>query len=110
MAEARNTLRDEPGESGHFGLFGGRFVAETLMPLIHEVEQAYEAASGDPAFTAELEHFRTSYAGRPSPLRNASAYACLILIGKVAVMTIAEPPLIACILSSISSWHCIYGS
>ena len=68
MAEARNTLRDEPDESGHFGLFGGRFVAETLMPLIHEVEQAYEAASGDPAFTAELEHFRTSYAGRPSPL------------------------------------------
>ena len=68
MAEARNTLRDEPGESGHFGLFGGRFVAETLMPLILEVEQAYAAASTDSAFGAELDHFRTTYAGRPSPL------------------------------------------
>ena len=68
MAEALNTLREHPDESGHFGLFGGRFVAETLMPLILEVEQAYEAASSDSAFTAELDNFRTTYAGRPSPL------------------------------------------
>jgi tryptophan synthase beta chain len=68
MAEARNTLRDEPSESGHFGLFGGRFVAETLMPLILEVERAYEAAQADPDFAAELTGFLTTYAGRPSPL------------------------------------------
>ena len=68
MAEALNTLRDEPSESGHFGLFGGRFVAETLMPLILEVERAYEAAQADPDFAAELTGFLTTYAGRPSPL------------------------------------------
>ena len=68
MAEARNTLRDEPSESGHFGLFGGRFVAETLMPLILEVERAYEAAQADPDFATELTGFLTTYAGRPSPL------------------------------------------
>ena len=68
MAEARNTLRDGPDDNGHFGLFGGRFVAETLMPLILEVEQAYEAASADPGFAAELDGYLTSYAGRPSPL------------------------------------------
>lgn len=68
MAEARNTYRDGPDELGHFGLFGGRYVAETLMPLILEVEQAYAAACADPAFTQELDQFRTTYAGRPSPL------------------------------------------
>jgi tryptophan synthase beta chain len=68
MVEARNTLRDEPSESGHFGLFGGRFVAETLMPLILEVERAYEAAHADPDFATELTGFLTTYAGRPSPL------------------------------------------
>jgi tryptophan synthase beta chain len=68
MVEARNTLRDEPSESGHFGLFGGRFVAETLMPLILEVERAYEAAQADPDFATELTGFLTTYAGRPSPL------------------------------------------
>ncbi|MDG2318897.1 MAG: tryptophan synthase subunit beta [Rhodospirillaceae bacterium] len=68
MVEARNTLRDEPSESGHFGLFGGRFVAETLMPLILEVEQAYAAAQADPDFATELTGFLTTYAGRPSPL------------------------------------------
>lgn len=68
MAEARNTLRAEPDDGGHFGLFGGRFVAETLMPLILEVEGAYEAACGDPGFAEELNGYRTTYAGRPSPL------------------------------------------
>jgi tryptophan synthase beta chain len=55
-------------ENGHFGLFGGRYVAETLMPLILEVGEAYEAAKNDPAFQAELTKFNTHYAGRPSPL------------------------------------------
>jgi len=68
MAEAPNTYREGPDEAGHFGLFGGRYVAETLMPLILEVEQAYEAAKADPAFAKEHDAFRQSYAGRPSPL------------------------------------------
>ncbi|NBX04289.1 MAG: tryptophan synthase subunit beta, partial [Alphaproteobacteria bacterium] len=57
-----------PDSSGHFGIFGGRFVAETLMPLILEVETAYEAAKADPSFQAELDDFLTHYVGRPSPL------------------------------------------
>jgi tryptophan synthase beta chain len=68
LAEARNTYRSGADENGHFGLFGGRYVAETLMPLILEVERAYAACRADPAFTAELEHLSTHYAGRPSAL------------------------------------------
>src|SRR3970040_1366296 len=63
-----NTFRAGPDERGHFGLYGGRFVAETLMPLILELEKAYEAAKKDPAFHAELENLNKHYAGRPSPL------------------------------------------
>jgi tryptophan synthase beta chain len=63
-----NTYRSGPDERGHFGLYGGRFVAETLMPLILELETAYEAAKQDPAFHAELTHLNTHYTGRPSPL------------------------------------------
>ncbi len=63
-----NTFRAGPDERGHFGMFGGRFVAETLMPLILELEQAWHAAKADPAFGAELKHLSTHYAGRPSPL------------------------------------------
>ena len=63
-----NSYRTGPDEFGHFGTFGGRYVAETLMPLILEVEQAYEAAKADPGFQAELDNFLTHYVGRPSPL------------------------------------------
>jgi tryptophan synthase beta chain len=63
-----NTLRGGPDANGRFGEFGGRFVAETLMPLILEVEQAYTAARADPAFQAELDAYLRDYAGRPSPL------------------------------------------
>jgi tryptophan synthase beta chain len=63
-----NTYRAGPDEFGHFGIFGGRYVAETLMPLILEVEQAYDAAKADPNFQAELDLFLTHYVGRPSPL------------------------------------------
>ena len=66
-----NTYRSGPDEQGHFGIYGGRFVAETLMPLILEVEQAYNAAKADPAFKAELRHYLTHYVGRPSPLYHA---------------------------------------
>src|SRR3954463_5909998 len=63
-----NSLRNGPDEQGRFGIHGGRFVAETLMPLILELEQAYEAAKRDPAFHAELEGWFKDYLGRPSPL------------------------------------------
>jgi tryptophan synthase beta chain len=63
-----NSYKTLPDQSGHFGLFGGRFVAETLMPLILEVEKAYDAAKADPAFQAELDNFLEHYVGRPSPL------------------------------------------
>ncbi|HWK33680.1 MAG TPA: tryptophan synthase subunit beta [Hyphomicrobium sp.] len=63
-----NTFRGGPDERGHFGIFGGRFVAETLMPLILDLEKAYNEAKADPKFHAELSHLNTHYAGRPSPL------------------------------------------
>ncbi len=63
-----NSYRTGPDDKGFFGLFGGRFVAETLMPLILELERAYEAAKADPSFQAEIDYLNLHYAGRPSPL------------------------------------------
>ena len=63
-----NSFRTGPDERGHFGLFGGRYVAETLMPLILELEKAYNEAKADPQFQGELSYLLTQYAGRPSPL------------------------------------------
>ncbi|MGH1349731.1 MAG: tryptophan synthase subunit beta [Methyloligellaceae bacterium] len=63
-----NSLRNGPDENGHFGIFGGRFVAETLMPLILDLEKAYKEAKVDPEFQAELTKLLTHYGGRPSPL------------------------------------------
>ncbi len=57
-----------PDAEGRFGPYGGRFVAETLMPLVHELTDAYAAAQADPGFQAELDDFLTHYVGRPSPL------------------------------------------
>jgi len=57
-----------PDERGHFGIYGGRYVAETLMPLILEVEKAYAQAKADPDFWKELDYYFTHYVGRPSPL------------------------------------------
>ena len=68
MSAEPNSYQNGPDEHGHFGIFGGRFVAETLMPLILEVEQAYEDAKADPGFQAELDDYLTHYVGRPSPL------------------------------------------
>ncbi|HAE46796.1 MAG TPA: tryptophan synthase subunit beta, partial [Tistrella mobilis] len=68
MSHTPNTYRSGPDEHGRFGLFGGRFVAETLMPLILELERAYEAARQDPGFAAEMALFQRDYVGRPSPL------------------------------------------
>ncbi|MSP51586.1 MAG: tryptophan synthase subunit beta [Alphaproteobacteria bacterium] len=64
----RNTFRSGPDENGHFGIYGGRFVAETLMPLVLELEQAYSAAKADPKFHAAMEYYFKDYIGRPSPL------------------------------------------
>ncbi len=63
-----NSFRAGPDETGHFGIFGGRYVSETLMPLILEVERAYAAARKDPSFQKELDYYLAHYVGRPSPL------------------------------------------
>ncbi|WP_163272190.1 tryptophan synthase subunit beta [Chelativorans alearense] len=63
-----NSFRTGPDEGGMFGIFGGRFVAETLMPLILDLEAHWAAARNDPAFAGELAHLGTHYTGRPSPL------------------------------------------
>ncbi len=63
-----NSYRTGPDADGHFGLYGGRYVAETLMPLILDLEKAYNAAKADPSFQAELDDFLEHYVGRPSPL------------------------------------------
>ncbi len=57
-----------PDDQGHFGVFGGRYVAETLMPALFELEKAYRAAQADPAFQQELDYYLKDYVGRPSPL------------------------------------------
>ncbi|MGZ5926528.1 MAG: tryptophan synthase subunit beta [Rhizomicrobium sp.] len=63
-----NSLRSGPDATGHFGAFGGRFVAETLMPLLLDLEKAYDAAKRDPSFQRELDGLLTHYVGRESPL------------------------------------------
>ncbi len=63
-----NSFRTGPDERGHFGIYGGRFVAETLMPLILELERAYAAAKVDPDFQKEMDGHLATYVGRPSPL------------------------------------------
>jgi len=63
-----NSFRTGPDDTGHFGIYGGRFVAETLMPLILELEAAWKAAKNDPAYKEELAALSTHYAGRPSKL------------------------------------------
>ena len=68
MNIAAGSLRAGPDAHGHFGQFGGRYVAETLMPLILDLERAYTEAKADPAFHAELDDLLNHYVGRPSPL------------------------------------------
>ncbi len=64
----QNSFRSGPDERGHFGQFGGRYVAETLMPLILELDDAYRAAKADPAFKSQFDDLLEHYVGRPSPL------------------------------------------
>ncbi len=68
MTTLANSMRSGPDDRGHFGIFGGRYVAETLMPLILDLEQAYKDAKADPAFAAEITSLNKHYTGRPSPL------------------------------------------
>ena len=68
---APKSTSQQPDANGHFGDYGGRYVAETLMPLILEVGKAYDAAKADPSFWAEMDHLMTHYVGRPSPLYHA---------------------------------------
>lgn len=63
-----NSFKSGPDETGHFGIYGGRFVAETLMPLVLAVEEAYKKAKADPKFQEELDYYLKHYIGRPSPL------------------------------------------
>ena len=74
MSSSPASLRAGPDNRGHFGDFGGRYVAETLMPLILELERAYRAAQTDPAFKAEFDHLMAHYVGRPSPLYFAERF------------------------------------
>ncbi|VAW20542.1 Tryptophan synthase beta chain [hydrothermal vent metagenome] len=66
-----NSLMDGPDKDGRFGNFGGRFVAETLMPLVLELEGAYRDARNDPEFKKQLDDLNANYTGRPSPLYHA---------------------------------------
>ena len=63
-----NSFRNQPDERGHFGQFGGRYVAETLMPLVLDLEREYRAAQQDPSFAAQFDDLLEHYVGRPSPL------------------------------------------
>ncbi|MEM9284392.1 MAG: tryptophan synthase subunit beta [Pseudomonadota bacterium] len=66
--QSLNSYRLGPDEAGRFGAFGGRYVAETLMPLVLELNEQYAAAKADPTFQEELDHLLKTYVGRPSPL------------------------------------------
>jgi len=68
MNDRPNSLRTGPDANGHFGAYGGRFVAETLMPLVLDLEKAYDEAKNDPKFHAELNGLLKHYVGRPNPL------------------------------------------
>lgn len=71
-AQRINSFQSGPDEAGHFGIYGGRFVAETLMPLTLAVEEAYKKAKIDPAFNKELAYYLKHYVGRPSALYHAA--------------------------------------
>ena len=68
ISNAPNSLRTQPDERGHFGQFGGRYVAETLMPLILDLEKEYRKAKADPEFQREFDYLLRHYVGRPNPL------------------------------------------
>jgi hypothetical protein len=87
-----NSFRSGPDERGHFGIFGGRFVAETLMPLILDLEKAYADAKADPAFQAEMDGYLKDYVGRPSPLYLAGRLTEHLGGAKIYFKREASPP------------------
>ncbi|GAA0664189.1 tryptophan synthase beta chain [Sphingomonas insulae] len=78
---APNTFRAQPDDRGHFGQFGGRYVAETLMPLILDLEREYRAAKADSAFLAQFDDLMEHYVGRPSPLYHAERLSAAVREG-----------------------------
>ena len=68
MTQSKNTYKQFPNEKGYFGQFGGRYVSETLMPLILEVEKEYNKLKNDRDFINDFNYFLKNYVGRPSPL------------------------------------------
>ncbi|MGV2495610.1 tryptophan synthase subunit beta [Pelagerythrobacter aerophilus] len=68
MTTPPNSFRNQPDDRGHFGAYGGRYVAETLMPLVLDLEREYRAAKADPAFQQQFDDLLEHYVGRPSPL------------------------------------------
>ena len=68
MTQNKNSFKQMPDEKGYFGQFGGRYVSETLMPLIYEVEKEYKKIKNDQNFLNELDYYLKHYVGRPSPL------------------------------------------
>ncbi|CAK0760889.1 tryptophan synthase subunit beta [uncultured Gammaproteobacteria bacterium] len=78
-----NSFRAGPDAHGHFGIHGGRYVAETLMPLVLDVERAWRAAREDPAFGTELRFYLKQYVGRPSPLYLAERFSARLGGAKV---------------------------
>ena len=67
----RTDISDLPDARGYFGEFGGRFVPETIMPALDELERAYAEAIADPQFQADLRHLQRTYTGRPTPITHA---------------------------------------
>jgi len=72
-----------PDERGYFGRFGGRYVPETLMPALEQLEAAYEEARRDEAFQREFEYYLREYVGRPNPLYPAARFSEALGCGKV---------------------------
>ena len=81
MATKANSFRNQPDDSGHFGDYGGRFVAETLMPLVLDLEREYRAAQADPKFKEQFDDLLEHYVGRPSPLYFAERLTEAIRVG-----------------------------
>src|SRR5271167_2254961 len=76
-------MQNVPDSRGHFGQFGGKYVAETLMPALFELESAYKQARRDPVFRAELERYSREYVGRPTPLYFAANLTAKLGGGKI---------------------------
>ncbi|EDL50187.1 tryptophan synthase subunit beta [Erythrobacter sp. SD-21] len=81
MASNPNTYKNQPDERGHFGDYGGRYVAETLMPLVLDLEREYRAAQADPEFQAQFDDLLEHYVGRPSPLYFAERLTEALRVG-----------------------------